>query len=334
MKITRRQLRQLIKEEFIEEAGTDTDIDTDTDSRAIDDDAGQPTVSAHDKLTGGEIKKFMTDPVIGKRFNIGYDSQTMKRQRKDDDTGELEGGVRSDDPDAHNKSYLFIVDPEDRSKSKDGTQLEPIAAWQNREYHEGQDIFAPEGTDIPAYIDGFVDYAGLEAGDGGNVVTLASAMPIPDQITDTQWRYPMGTEFVRYAHLNSYAVERGQEIKYGTIIGTVGDTGSAQGTAPHIHLSVSRADKNGKFNWSKEYHRDPYDLFNQSGWLTDKKDLYLSESDIYQHVRHIINEELEKIDTYVPDGDGIENPKWAVIIPDSQADQIMERWNKLAGLIK
>lgn len=31
---------------------------------------------------------------------------------------------------------------------------------------------------------------------------------------------------------------------------------------------------------------------------------------------------------------GIENPKWAVIIPDSQDDQIMERWNKLAGLIK
>jgi hypothetical protein len=31
---------------------------------------------------------------------------------------------------------------------------------------------------------------------------------------------------------------------------------------------------------------------------------------------------------------GIESPKWAVIIPDSQADQIMERWNKLAGLIK
>lgn len=29
---------------------------------------------------------------------------------------------------------------------------------------------------------------------------------------------------------------------------------------------------------------------------------------------------------------GIENPTWAVIIPDSQGDPVMERWNRLAGL--
>ena len=30
---------------------------------------------------------------------------------------------------------------------------------------------------------------------------------------------------------------------------------------------------------------------------------------------------------------GMENPTWAVIIPDSQAEPTMERWNKLAGLL-
>ena len=30
---------------------------------------------------------------------------------------------------------------------------------------------------------------------------------------------------------------------------------------------------------------------------------------------------------------GLDEPKWAVIIPDSQANPIMERWNRLAGLI-
>ena len=30
---------------------------------------------------------------------------------------------------------------------------------------------------------------------------------------------------------------------------------------------------------------------------------------------------------------GMENPTWAVIIPDSQAEPVMERWNKLAGLL-
>jgi len=31
---------------------------------------------------------------------------------------------------------------------------------------------------------------------------------------------------------------------------------------------------------------------------------------------------------------GIENPKWAVIIPNSQVNQVIERWRKLAGLVK
>ena len=101
------------------------------------------------------------------------------------------------------------------------------------------------------------------------------------------------TEFVRYAHLNSYTVERGQEVAYGTIIGTVGDTGSARGTAPHIHLSVSRVDERGKFNWSERYHRDPFYLFNQTGWLTDQSDLY-SEANVYEAVRSMFKS-VEKV---------------------------------------
>ncbi|OUU74840.1 MAG: hypothetical protein CBC29_06850 [Methylococcaceae bacterium TMED69] len=31
---------------------------------------------------------------------------------------------------------------------------------------------------------------------------------------------------------------------------------------------------------------------------------------------------------------GVDNPKWAVIIPNSQGNPIMERWNRLAGLNK
>ena len=30
---------------------------------------------------------------------------------------------------------------------------------------------------------------------------------------------------------------------------------------------------------------------------------------------------------------GMDNPTWAVIVPDSQAEPVMERWNKLAGLL-
>ena len=31
---------------------------------------------------------------------------------------------------------------------------------------------------------------------------------------------------------------------------------------------------------------------------------------------------------------GVTNPKWAVIIPSSQTDPVMENWNRLAGLLK
>jgi len=302
MKITRRKLKRLIqevlseKDRFIREdadvdvdADSDTDTDTDTDFNT---DTGQ-SVDTHVDLddTGWAdydpspqpITRFWTDPVVGTGFNIGYDPQTLKRKSRG-------GGVERDDPDAHQGTYLFVVDPADRARDEDGDPLEPIAALQNREYHQGQDIFAPRGAEVPAYIDGWIHRIGMERGAGGNVVTISTAPRNEDG------RYPEGTEFVRYAHLDSVAsdVEAGDYVFAGTIIGTVGDTGSARGTAPHIHLSVSVADSRGQFNWGSRYHKDPYDLFDQSGWLTDPGSLYLSESEIYSAVRNLF-ESVEKV---------------------------------------
>jgi murein DD-endopeptidase MepM/ murein hydrolase activator NlpD len=224
----------------------------------------------------GPITRFWTDPVVGTGFNIGYDSQTLKRRSRG-------GGVESGDPDAHLGTYLFVVDPQDRSRDEEGEPLEPVAAWQNREYHQGQDIFAPRGARVPAYINGWIHRIGMERGAGGNVVTISTAPRNEDG------SYPEGTEFVRYAHLDSVVsnIETGDYVLAGQIVGTVGDTGSARGTAPHIHLSVSVADSRGRFNWGERYHRDPYDLFDQSGWLTNRDQLYLSESDVYTAVREL-----------------------------------------------
>jgi len=41
-----------------------------------------------------------------------------------------------------------------------------------------------------------------------------------------------------YAHLNSWSVEEFAAVKAGKVLGTVGDTGNAKGTTPHLHFEV------------------------------------------------------------------------------------------------
>ena len=313
MKITRMQLRQFIFEQLMSEADADADTDTDTDADAdydtdtrmlpfgVADSADGPPVSGVSSvpntaalLSGGPIQKFLTEPVLPPpgetvaRYNIGSDRATL--------VTEPEGGLDPRDPDTVRpddgySKMLFVVAPDDRSES----DLEPRAAWQNREMHQGQDIFGVLGDEVPAYIHGYVDRAELEGGAGGNVVILATAAPI-GQAEDGKNIYPAGTEFVRYAHLDTISTRAGDTIYAGVPVGTMGCTGNCgtKRTAPHIHLSVSRADSRGKFNWSSRYHRDPYDLFDQAGWVTNRSDLYLAEASVYRAVEMLFKS-IEKV---------------------------------------
>ena len=291
MKITIRQLRQLILESLLAEVDTDVDadIDTDDDPRSVglafgdrDTADGPPGTPSRFTLKGGPIEKFLTEPVSTGKYNVGYDGSTLGSKPG--------GGIDPSDPDAESPAagynkMLFVVDTADRSDP----DLEPRAAWQNREMHQGQDIFGVLGDPVPAYIHGYVHRAAPEPGKGGKVVTIATAAPI--MTTDKGENiYPEGTEFIRYAHLDSIGVEQGEYVLAGQTIGTLGCTGSCgtKRTAPHIHLSVTRADEKGEFNYSARYHRDPYDLFDKSGWVTDRSDLYLSESEIYDAVRSML----------------------------------------------
>lgn len=90
--------------------------------------------------------------------------------------------------------------------------------------HEGIDIFAERGTPVVASTDGTVTRAAHGAGAGGNVVYL--------EMDD-------GTYFY-YAHLDvvSPVIHAGMEVEAGTVLGTVGDTGNAVGTPPHLHFEI------------------------------------------------------------------------------------------------
>jgi hypothetical protein len=90
-------------------------------------------------------------------------------------------------------------------------------------WHHGTDIFAPLGAPILAVADGTVFSVGWN-NVGGYRFWL---------------RDHEGNEFY-YAHLSAYSpfAVNGREVKAGTVIGFVGNTGDANGTPYHLHFEI------------------------------------------------------------------------------------------------
>lgn len=88
--------------------------------------------------------------------------------------------------------------------------------------HEGIDIFAKRGTAVTSATEGIVTRIGSNRL-GGQVV----------------WVFGPGGQRHYYAHLDSYAaIETGQRVRPGTILGYVGTSGNAAGTPPHLHYGI------------------------------------------------------------------------------------------------
>ena len=90
-------------------------------------------------------------------------------------------------------------------------------------WHHGEDIFAAAGTPLLAVADGTLHTIGFNRIGGYRI-----------WLRDTE-----GNEFY-YAHLSAYsplAVE-GRSVQAGDVIGFVGDTGDADGGAPHLHFEI------------------------------------------------------------------------------------------------
>lgn len=92
-------------------------------------------------------------------------------------------------------------------------------------FHLGNDVFAGRGTAVVAPVAGRIEVR--NGGLGGLAFFLH------------------GTDGVRYygAHLDTLTVKMNQQVKAGERLGTVGDTGNAKGTAPHLHFEIQ---PNGK----------------------------------------------------------------------------------------
>ncbi len=103
----------------------------------------------------------------------------------------------------------------------------PSGAKDNSDFiggdHYGNDIFAKKGTPLVACVDGTI-VSVKTTSIGGKNVTIKDACG---------WYY-------YYAHLNTFAsgLKVGKKVKAGDPLGTVGNTGNASGTSPHLHFSV------------------------------------------------------------------------------------------------
>lgn len=91
--------------------------------------------------------------------------------------------------------------------------------------HAGVDILAPLGSKVYAPIGGTVRVAGPDGGNGGNRVWV---------VGDDGLAY-------YFAHLASITARVGDRVQSGTQLGTVGQTGNAANSVPHLHFSINSA---------------------------------------------------------------------------------------------
>ncbi|MEO6407040.1 MAG: M23 family metallopeptidase [Ferruginibacter sp.] len=130
-----------------------------------------------------------------------------------------------------NSSYIIKDSPSEIAKQLvfpvTGDQANIGSVWGDerdggKRRHEGIDIFAAKGTYVVAISDGYIEVIGNDD-IGGNNITLQ-----PD---DYSWN-------AYYAHLDKIYVNSGQRVKKGQLIGSVGNTGNAKTTPPHLHFGI------------------------------------------------------------------------------------------------
>ena len=103
--------------------------------------------------------------------------------------------------------------------SRYGMRRHPVLGY--RRMHSGQDYRARTGTPIVSVADGRVSSAG-RAGGCGNAVRVNHA----------------GGLATRYCHMSRMAVNPGEQVRRGQIIGYAGATGLV--TGPHLHFEMYR----------------------------------------------------------------------------------------------
>jgi murein DD-endopeptidase MepM/ murein hydrolase activator NlpD len=110
------------------------------------------------------------------------------------------------------------------------------------QFHSGIDLAAPLGATVVAAGNGVVAFVG-EQNPWGKMVVI---------------NHGNGQQS-RYAHLGSISVTAGQEVRSGSPIGTVGNTGSPHSSQPHLHFEVRINSPAGALAQDPELYLAPLD---------------------------------------------------------------------------
>jgi len=212
-------------------------------------------------------------PIGNDNFNVGYDSQGLGSN--------VTPKVLDRYDSIHNSDY-------------GGGD----AAHKSRGGHLGIDIFAPKGTPLVSCVDGVITKINNFRNNrvGGNTINILAH--------DGKNYY--------YAHLDSVrnGLESGDEVHKGMFIGTVGDTGNAKGTHPHLHFSIYKGDyRKGTIN--------PWSYLNSS--LKGNQLLVIDTEDVVEKVDGIVSKNDLTIEDIIENGGNKE-----LISVGSNGDGVLE----------
>lgn len=128
------------------------------------------------------------------------------------------------------KPVKVTTPPPKRSSSKfltpvDGKILSSYGPKDGGLHNDGVNIAAPKGTPVKAAENGVVVYVGNELKGSGNLILVRH-----------EDRYMSA-----YAHLDQFMIRRGDTVKRGQTIGTVGSTGAV--SVPQLHFEIRKGTK-------------------------------------------------------------------------------------------
>lgn len=121
----------------------------------------------------------------------------------------------------------------DEISSSFGMRIHPV--YKVEKFHTGIDFVADEGTNIIATADGVVTKIKFQKEGYGKMVIISHGDGYES------W----------YTQMNDYAVEEGDKVKQGEVIGYVGSSGLSDD--PHLHYEVR---KDGKPVNPQDYIKD------------------------------------------------------------------------------
>lgn len=183
----------------------------------------------------GGVIDFALDPRVGDTIELVFEEAFLDGEKLGDgaivaaaitNRGERFEAYRFTDSEGDTSYYneegvsmrkAFLQAPLDFTRVSSNfnpNRLHPI--YKTKRPHRGTDYAAPRGTPVYAAGDGRIVEAGYNSANG-NYVFIQH-----------------GESFkTHYLHLNKRRVSKGDRVKQGQVIGTVGATGSA--TGPHLH---------------------------------------------------------------------------------------------------